>query len=50
MGSMLARSQLRAIFVQLLHRVPDLRAGEPVQVVGNFVDGVKSMPCTLNLP
>jgi cytochrome P450 len=49
MGNMLAKSQLRAIFDQLLHRVPDLQTGEPVQVVGNFVDGVKSMPCTLNL-
>lgn len=49
LGHMLARTQLRAIFDQLLHRVPDLRAGEPVQLVGNFVDGVKSMPCTLNL-
>lgn len=49
MGNMLAKAQLRAIFDQLLHRVPDIQAGEPVQVVGNFVDGVKSMPCTLNL-
>ncbi|MEU7812836.1 cytochrome P450 [Pseudonocardia sp. NPDC049154] len=49
MGNVLAKTQLRAIFDQLLHRVPDLQAGEPVQLVGNFVDGVKSMPCTLNL-
>lgn len=49
MGHMLAKTQLRAIFDQLLHRVPDLQAGEPVQVIGNFLDGVKSMPCTLNL-
>ncbi len=49
MGNALAKTQLRAIFDQLLHRVPDLQAGEPVQVLGNFVDGVKSMPCALNL-
>ncbi|GAA2862285.1 cytochrome P450 [Pseudonocardia halophobica] len=49
MGNVLAKTQLRALFDQLLHRVPDLQGGEPVQVVGNFVDGVKSMPCTLNL-
>ncbi|MFR9806853.1 cytochrome P450 [Pseudonocardia sp. RS010] len=49
MGNVLAKTQLRAIFHQLLHRVPDLQTGEPVQLVGNFVDGVKSMPCTLNL-
>ncbi|MGH3565125.1 MAG: cytochrome P450 [Pseudonocardia sp.] len=49
MGHSLAKTQLRAIFGQLLCRVPDLRVGEPVPVVGNFVDAVKSMPCTLNL-
>jgi cytochrome P450 len=49
MGNMLARTQLRTTFDQLLHRVPDLQVGEPVRVIGNFVDGVKSMPCTLNL-
>jgi cytochrome P450 len=47
MGNMLARTQLRAVFEQLLFRVPGLTAGEPVQVVSNFVDGVKSLPCTL---
>jgi cytochrome P450 len=48
MGNMLAKTQLRAIFNELLHKVPDIQAGEPVQLVGNFVDAVKSMPCTLN--
>lgn len=48
MGNMLAKTQLRAIFDQLLHRVPDLRAGDPTFLVGNFVHGVKSMPCTLS--
>lgn len=47
LGNMLAKTQLRALFGQLLERVPELRTGEPVQLVGNFVDGVKSMPCTL---
>jgi cytochrome P450 len=49
LGTALARTQLRALFEQLLHRVPDLEAGEPVQVVGNFVDGIASMPCRLHL-
>ncbi|WP_433799851.1 cytochrome P450 [Actinomycetospora sp. CA-084318] len=49
MGNVLAKTQLRAIVGELLRRVPDLEAGEPVQVVGNFVDGVKAMPCTLHL-
>lgn len=49
MGNMLAKTQMRALFGQLLERVPNLQTGEPVQLVGNFVDGVKSMPCSLEL-
>lgn len=47
MGSMLARTQLRAIFDQLLHRVPDLTVGEPTYLVGNFMSAVKALPCGL---
>lgn len=47
MGNMLAKAQLRAIFDQLLHRVPTLQVGEPTYLTGNFVRAVKSMPCTL---
>lgn len=47
MGNMLAKTQLRAIFKELLFRVPNLRVGEPTYLVGNFVRAVKSMPCTL---
>jgi len=48
MGSNVARTQLRAIFHQLLTRVPNIQVGEPVPLVGNFVHAVKSIPCTLN--
>jgi cytochrome P450 len=47
MGNMLARTQLRAIFNELLHRAPNLQVGEPSYLVANFVHGVKTMPCTL---
>lgn len=47
LGSMLARTQLRAIFDELLHRVPGLEVGEPTYLTSNFVRGVKAMPCTL---
>lgn len=47
LGNQLARTQLRAVFDQLLHRVPDIEVGEPVRLVGNFIDGVKSLPCQL---
>jgi cytochrome P450 len=48
LGSMLARTQLKAIFDQLMHRVPDLETGEPIRLAGNFIDAIKSMPCSLN--
>ena len=47
LGSQLAKTQVRAIVGELLHRVPGLRFGEPDYLVSNFVHGVKSMPCTL---
>lgn len=47
MGNMLAKTQLRTLFDQLLHRAPRLEIGEPTFLVGNFVRGVKSMPCTV---
>ena len=49
MGNQLAKTQLRAIFFELLTRVPDLEAGEPVYLAGNFMQAIKSMPCRLNL-
>lgn len=45
LGNMLAKTQLRALYDNLIHRVPNLEAGDPTYLVGNFVRGVKSMPC-----
>ena len=47
MGASLARTQLRAIYTELLGRVPGIEAGEPVRLVGNFINGIKTMPCSL---
>ncbi|MGI8678765.1 MAG: cytochrome P450 [Jatrophihabitans sp.] len=47
MGANLAKTQLRAIIGEVLHRVPELQVGEPDYLVSNFVHGVKSMPCTI---
>ena len=47
MGNMLAKTQLRALFGELLRRVPGLQVGEPTYLTGNFVRGVKSLPCTI---
>jgi cytochrome P450 len=46
LGANLARAQLRAIFGELLRQLSDIQAGEPVYVPGNFIHGIRSMPCT----
>ncbi|MGW2664075.1 cytochrome P450 [Nocardia tengchongensis] len=46
LGNQVAKSQLRALFREMLTRIPDFRAGEPVMLAGNFIHGVKSMPIT----
>jgi cytochrome P450 len=46
LGAHVARAQLRAIFGELLRQLPDIQAGDPVYVPGNFIHAVRSMPCT----
>ncbi|OBG38626.1 cytochrome P450 [Mycobacterium sp. E3198] len=46
LGAQVARAQLRAIFGELLAQLPEIRAGEPTYVAGNFIHAVRSMPCT----
>lgn len=50
MGASLARTQLRSIFGELLARIPDIETGEPEPLVGNFVNGIKRMPCRFTSP
>ena len=38
--------QLRALFRELLTRVPDLKVGEPEFVTGHFMNAIKRMPCS----
>jgi cytochrome P450 len=45
LGSHLARTQLRMLFDELLHRLPDIEAGDPELLRANFIHGIKSMPC-----
>jgi cytochrome P450 len=45
MGAALARLQLKAMFGALLERMPDIEVGEPEPLVGNFINGIKRMPC-----
>jgi cytochrome P450 len=46
LGAHVARAQLRAIFGELFRQLPDIRAGEPAYLAGNFVHAIRSMPCT----
>jgi cytochrome P450 len=46
MGASLARTQLNAIFGELLAVIPDIEAGEPELLRSAFIHGVKRMPCT----
>jgi hypothetical protein len=44
---MLARTQLRQIFSQLLTRVPGLTVGEGEMLRSDFVHAVRTMPCSI---
>jgi cytochrome P450 len=45
LGAHVARAQLRAIFGELLRQLPEIQAGEPAYLTGNFIHGIRSMPC-----
>jgi cytochrome P450 len=47
LGASLARTQLRAVFTELLRRLPEIEAGEPELLAGSFINGIKRMPCAL---
>jgi cytochrome P450 len=46
MGASLARTQLKAIFGEMLRVMPDIEVGEPELLRSAFIHGVKRMPCT----
>ncbi len=46
MGASLARTQLKAIFGEMLRTMPDIEAGEPELLRSGFIHGIKRMPCT----
>ncbi len=45
LGAHVARAQLRAIFGELLRQLPEIQAGEPAYLSGNFIHAIRSMPC-----
>jgi cytochrome P450 len=46
MGASLARTQLRALFGEMLRVMPEIEAGEPELLRSPFIHGVKRMPCS----
>jgi cytochrome P450 len=44
MGAVLARTQLRVIFGELLASFPDVQVGAPRYVIGNFMNAIKELP------
>jgi cytochrome P450 len=47
LGSGVAKTQLRSILGQLLHRIPRIDFGEPVPLRSNFVNGFCQLPAHL---
>jgi cytochrome P450 len=47
LGSHLAKTQLRAIFEQVMHRLPPIELGEPEYLASNFINGIKRLPARL---
>ena len=46
LGAQVARTQLRALFGELLRQEPEIQAGVPTYVAGNFIHAIREMPCT----
>jgi cytochrome P450 len=46
MGASLARTQLKAIFGEILRAIPEIETGEPELLRSAFIHGIKRMPCT----
>jgi cytochrome P450 len=47
LGNGVAKAQLRALFRQILTRLPRLEVGEPDYLVSDFINGVKHLPVTI---
>jgi cytochrome P450 len=44
LGNGVAKAQLRALFKQILTRLPDMEVGEPEYLRSDFINGVKHLP------
>jgi cytochrome P450 len=48
LGNGVAKTQIRAIYQQLLTRIPNIEFGEPEQLQSHFVRGVTRLPATIH--
>ena len=44
LGNGVAKTQLKALFKQLLTRTPDIEFGAPERLAGNFINGIATLP------
>jgi cytochrome P450 len=47
LGNTVAKAQLRALFKQILTKLPDIEVGEPVRVKSDFINGYVSLPVAI---
>ena len=40
------RDEANRFFAELLRQLPEIQAGEPSYVSGNFIHAIRGMPCT----
>ena len=46
LGAHLARREINVMFRELLHRLPDIEAGEPQVLASSFIHGIKHLPAS----
>ena len=44
LGHMVAKAQLRALYSQILTKLPSMEVGEPVYLFSDFINGIKRLP------
>jgi cytochrome P450 len=48
LGNGIAKAQLRALFSNILTKLPDMEVGEPEYLYSEFINGVRHLPVTIN--
>jgi cytochrome P450 len=48
LGNGIAKAQLRALFSQILTKLPKMEVGEPEYLYSEFINGVRHLPVTIS--